>query len=302
MARVRGTIRGGGSEWDVADDDKLPWLEPADDDEAEATLISRRSLLFGIGGLAVALVAVVWFLYAQVAVSNSAGSDTGSDVEVAAGAVPLIKAPDGPYKVRPANPGGMDVDGVDQTTFAAAEGVVPGGQIALDALPEEAVARPAAAEPVAPPPVAESAAAPAASKPVPAKPKQVSTQPRPAATPKPAAPTEQIVKMKPPVAVKPEPVKPIPAPAPADDEAAGGPGGLALQLGAFSSKAKANEAWKNFSSRYSYLSNLEKAVEPLKRDDKTLYRLRAVGLASRAQAEDLCGRLKVAGEHCLIAD
>ena len=37
-------------------------------------------------------------------------------------------------------------------------------------------------------------------------------------------------------------------------------------------------------------------------DGKTLYRLRATGVTSRAQAKDLCGRLKVAGEQCVIAD
>jgi hypothetical protein len=45
---------------------------------------------------------------------------------------------------------------------------------------------------------------------------------------------------------------------------------------------------------------MEKVVQPVAREGKTLYRLR-VNAGSAAAAADLCGRLRVAGEDCFLA-
>ncbi|MCA3566695.1 SPOR domain-containing protein, partial [Bradyrhizobium sp.] len=79
-------------------------------------------------------------------------------------------------------------------------------------------------------------------------------------------------------------------------------GNFSLQLGAFSTNAKANEVWKSFTGRYSYIAPLGKAIDALERDGKTLYRLRATGITSRATAQNLCARLKVAGESCSVTE
>jgi SPOR domain len=105
----------------------------------------------------------------------------------------------------------------------------------------------------------------------------------------PAAPAQQPATPAP----KAEPKQEAPAaPAPAAAPAAGG---ASIQLGAFSSQAGANAAWKAMSGRFRYLAPLSHSVVPVQSGGKTLYRLRASGPG----AADICGRLKVAGESCV---
>jgi cell division septation protein DedD len=253
------------------DDDSPPWLAPAEPDlrKGRSTVVpgSRFNLwLLVLGGLLVLVVGLVYALLAKP-------EDDRQVYAAADGEVPLIRAPDAPFKVRPANPGGLDLEGGNQSAFEAAGGLDPGGDLNFDALPEEpidrsvlAAPRPAPAQPAAAP--AEAAEVPAA-EPV-------------AAPPKPDVKTAPKNETKEPVA--------------------NGGGSYALQLGAFSTQAKANEAWKNFTGRYSYLADLEKSVIALDRDGTKLYRLRATGVSSRAQADNLCARLKVAGDQCTVVD
>jgi hypothetical protein len=94
-------------------------------------------------------------------------------------------------------------------------------------------------------------------------------------------------------AQRPVPIPAQPAaPAQAAGSVAGGPG---LQLGAFSSQASANTAWKNLSTRFKYLEPLSHSVVPVQSGGKTLYRLRASG----GDVKGICGRLRVAGESCV---
>ena len=81
-------------------------------------------------------------------------------------------------------------------------------------------------------------------------------------------------------------------------KAAPAAGGATVQLGAFSSQASANAAWKALSGRFAYLAPLTHSVTATKSGDRTLYRLRASGPDARA----LCGRLRVAGESCVVVD
>ncbi len=111
------------------------------------------------------------------------------------------------------------------------------------------------------------------------------------------------------IAAVPEaPVKPAKAAPKAASEpvvkpavAAAAPGktvsGGTIQLGAFSSSAKANEAWKSLSGRFAYLKPYAGAVTPVSIGKSTMYRLRA-GVGGEAQT--ICGKLKVAGETCAV--
>jgi len=76
-------------------------------------------------------------------------------------------------------------------------------------------------------------------------------------------------------------------------------GGPRIQLGAFGSKALAESVWKTMSGRFDYLAALSHSVEPVESGGKTLYRLRA-GVASSGDAASTCGKLRVAGENCLV--
>ncbi|MET0375202.1 MAG: SPOR domain-containing protein, partial [Rhizorhabdus sp.] len=73
-------------------------------------------------------------------------------------------------------------------------------------------------------------------------------------------------------------------------------GGSTIQIGAFSSEAKAKAAWKTLSGRFSFLAGLTELVVPVQSGEKTLYRLRASG----GNAGDICRRLRTAGESCSV--
>jgi outer membrane biosynthesis protein TonB len=268
--------RGGTSE-----EDRLPWLEPVEDESAEEGVSAARL----IAGLVVALIALGLVVGGVYWLKQRAGSP-GSSVKDPT----LIAAQPGPYKTKPAEPGGMDVKGQGDASYAASEGADPNAKIDLSAAPETPIAKgkPEAkpAEQQTPAPAATPAAAPA-------KPVEVAKAPV-----QPVKPTPAPAAAKP--APAPAPVKPAPAPAPAKTETAAAPasgGGGQIQLGAFSSEAKANDAWKSLSGRFSYLAPFAKSVVPVQAGGKTVYRLRA---SAGGQASATCSKLKVAGEACVV--
>lgn len=293
------------------EDEALPWLEPA---EADYEQDSGRSFPYRTVIIAAilisAIVALLWYVALRF------GSDDPGD-ELAGGDVPLIEAPDSPYKERPDDPGGLDVE-ADRLTHAVAEGVVPEGQIAIDAAPEEPLPLPAPSQRTAPSmPAADMPstvlttrpASPPDSKPA-AKPdaKPVASAALPPAKPADAAatkrpPTPQQKEPRP-VAVTPatpKPVvvdKPVPAPVKAPAKASGG--SLRVQLGAFSSTDIANGVWSKLSARVPALAGLAKSVEPVSSGGSTLYRLRAGGVAGETEANALCAAVRAAGEQCAV--
>ena len=230
---------------------------------------------------------------------------------------PLIAADPGAYKVQPANPGGAQITGIDDSVAAVAGGRDQGSAILPDE-PEEPLARPGtpgAAPPIdllpatVPPPVAVAAtAAPPAPRVIAAAPV---VAPPPTAKPKPA-PT--IAGLDAPKAVKATVPKDRLAAIAHDLDASAKPldvakpktvlkptGSIALQLGAFSTSDKADAAWAKAAGDGT-LSGLAKRIEPVDRGGATLYRLRAVGVASKDAAKALCGRITAAGNACIVAE
>lgn len=125
-------------------DEQLPWLEAVDDEDGPTGLPARRmlgALLVVI--LAAALVSATFFwLGRQNALPEGAAPE-------------LIKAPPGPYKVRPSNPGGLDVAGESETAYRTSAGQDTDGQLNLSATPEAPVARPKPEPKAEPSPAAE---------------------------------------------------------------------------------------------------------------------------------------------------
>lgn len=255
-------------------DERLPWLEPVEED-LRGSALPRKKLWIGlVVSLAVimAVVAVVGWLR-QSEGELPVGSEAG-----------LITAPEGDYKMPPAEPGGMQMEGEGDTIYAAGEGQEPGGTIDLSALPEQPVDR-------AQMPVEAGDAVAAVPLPPSATPKVIA----PAAKAPAPARTEVAIQKAPPAPVKPSPKPAAAAPKPVAAAPAAAGGGT-LQLGAFSSKAGAEAAWKALSGRFSFLGGLSKSVEATTSGGKTLYRLRASG----PNANELCARLRVAGESCTV--
>jgi cell division septation protein DedD len=75
----------------------------------------------------------------------------------------LIKAPPGPYKVKPAEPGGLNVAGESETAFETSAGEDKDSQLDLSKLQEAPVAKPPREQPRTPPP--NEAKEPAATEP-----------------------------------------------------------------------------------------------------------------------------------------
>ncbi|MCW2413038.1 MULTISPECIES: SPOR domain-containing protein [unclassified Sphingobium] len=187
---------------------------------------------------------------------------SGSD-----GSAPLIAAENKDYKV-PANASdARTFDGEGDEAFAASEGREASGRIDASRVPEAPRDDLKQTGPTAP-----ALAVPAE---------------RPAAKPTVIAPVK--------TASTPKPA----APAPAKVEDVDTLTGPRVQLGAFASRAIAEEVWKKQSGRFDYLSALKHSVEPVETGGRTLYRLRA-SVASPADATATCGRLRVAGENCIV--
>jgi hypothetical protein len=92
-------------------EERLPWLE-SDDDYEEPGVDTGRIVTFAAAGLVVVAAAVGglwWYL-----------RDPPADATLAQGEV--IEAPEEPYRERPEDPGGMQVEGTGQTAFEVAEG------------------------------------------------------------------------------------------------------------------------------------------------------------------------------------
>lgn len=107
------------------DEDRLPWLETVDDEYSEGPSLWRILLLVMLG-LAVLSAAIFGFYWYQ---RNAGLAGTGA----------LINAQEGDYKIKPDQPGGMQVEGRGDTRFTASEGGLTNAQVALDSLPEAPV-------------------------------------------------------------------------------------------------------------------------------------------------------------------
>ena len=91
------------------------------------------------------------------------------------------------------------------------------------------------------------------------------------------------------------------APAAAPVKAGSAPAGSGfVQLGAFSDSAKADQAWAAMGKRFGFLSGLNRRIaEGAAEGGRKIYRLQAV-TANPAAAQQLCAKLKAAGENCMV--
>ena len=125
------------------DDSELPWLSAVDDEDGPRGVSARRmlvALLVVLLGAAIVAGTFFWL---------------GRQDAVVTGAPELIRAEPGPYKVKPTDPGGLDVAGESETAFKTSAGEDDDAPLDLSRVPEAPVARPqpapkAEAEPAKP--------------------------------------------------------------------------------------------------------------------------------------------------------
>ena len=240
----------------MAEEERLPWLEAVEDEDAPAG-ISTAKMATAIGVVMVAALGVAGTMYW-----------VGSQSPSGDGLPTLIEAPDTPYKVKPTDPGGLDIAGESETAFATSAGEDPDAQLderGLRESPRIAVEEPTPAPTPAPAPAPRPARDPLAPAPT----------PTPAPTP---APT------------------PTPAPAPAAV-----PSGPKVQLGSFTIRAQAEAAWVLLSSNYPEIGAMRKSIEEARVNGRTYYRVRGLA-ADRDAARRACATLQAAGEVCVVVN
>lgn len=242
------------------------------------------------------------------------------------GEVPLIHAESGPIKVRPDEPGGMEVPDQDKLVYDRIDGNAERNPVErLLPPPETPLPKPV------PAPGSEQAAAPGASSPMPTAP-EASAKPMTPPPPPPAppgtvggtgtatsvAPTpapqkvvpsveDVLAAMQPPPAVEtrkePAPAVSAAKPAPAKAPVAAKSGTFQVQLSALRNREQVDSEWDRLRRRNSdLLGSLELSVvrADLGPGKGVFFRLRAGPLADEQAAKALCQKLSERKIGCLV--
>jgi hypothetical protein len=255
-------------------DEDAPWLAEAAPLRARP---ARRPLLnIAIAVLALAAVGAVALL--MLLGRKDGGSSEGY---MEADQAPLIEADAGPFKIAPTDRQGMDVQGDGEVIHQAVRGGDVEAQIDMSALPEEPIGRPRDLLP--PAGGTAPAPAPAQTPALPGQPVQVQVMPsgpaplppRPAAKPAPAAivpPTRPVTAVRVPATAGKTPATAAPVPPQKTANL--------VQIGAFSSEAKALEEWDRVSTKGGLTG---KRIEKLTNSNgKTMWRVRGTATDTAA--------------------
>ena len=237
------------------------------------TVRSRR--LMG----ALAAVAVVCGVGAMMLYAYNKGRQHG-----AAGEPPIIRAQEGPIKVRPEEPGGMTVPDRDKEVFTRLEtGERPANVERLLPPPDNPVERPFAAPETAPetPEAAPETPKAAPETPEAAPPTADSSSDQGIRRMRIRSGYEIVLRKKPP-----------PPPA---------AGAFAAQIASLRSEAAVRARWSDLKRRHpDLLRGLSLSVDRVALEKGAQYRLRAGPLPDRAAAKRLCDRLNEREIGCLI--
>lgn len=129
-------------------DEQLPWLQPVEDENEPRGLSARKMLAALMVVLFAGLIVAATFFW------------LGRQNASIGGPPELIQAPAGPYKIKPPNPGGLDISSESETAFETSAGEDRNSQLDTSKLPQAPVAKPTVTKTVAPQPESEKPAAP----------------------------------------------------------------------------------------------------------------------------------------------
>jgi cell division septation protein DedD len=240
-------------------------------------LITAAAMAVFAGGL--------WFAYVQ-------GTRHAAAPIAADGNVPLIRADQRPVKVKPDQPGGMEVPDRDKLVFNEKAGGPPVEKLLPPAEKPEPLPAPQSKAVISFPPI-------------PAPP-SLSVTPTPIieAAPKPEPETPAPTKV---ATAKPAPAKPAGAPKPATTATpvsapGGAAGAIKVQLGSVRSPEAARDEWQRLKQGNSDLLGRFTAVAVRAEvpDKGTYYRIEAGPVGDAAAAGRLCGELKKRNLGCTI--
>ena len=110
-------------------EEQLPWLQPVEDEDEPRGLSARKMLAaLLVVAMGAAIVAAAFFWLGQ------------RDAPVT-GPPELIQAPPGPYKIKPPNPGGLDISAESETAFETSAGEDRDAQLDTSKLPSGTVVK-----------------------------------------------------------------------------------------------------------------------------------------------------------------
>jgi len=257
-----------------------------DDEGFLDSLLNRKGnaeLPRGLRRIFIVLGVLVVFAVLIAVVASSWPAGKG----VEEGAVPIVRADGGPFKIPPEEPGGMNVPNKDSTIFETLKGetkesdtenLLEDAADTASILPSKEESISGLSMPPQPDPVIENKIA--------EKSKSVSiidelkTEPRPDNT---------------------EPVKVDKKPEAPKPPVISSSGSTYIQLAAVKSEAEASILWAKAKSKYSELSSLSMRTQKVDLEEKgILYRVQA-GPVSKDSAAALCNAIKSRGGSCIIA-
>jgi hypothetical protein len=202
--------------------------------------------------------------------------------------VPVVQADSSPLRVKPANPGGLQVAGAGNEIFSG------GSDTDVEKLAPPAETPDPQGLSVPPPPA--SAAVARAPAPEPAAPALVANaqhSPDPGPVPRTAAP--DVSAPKPMAAAAAPPVRP------AEHGTVGK--GPSVQVAALSSEQAARAEWDHMVKRWPDLfGGRQPAFSKIERSGQVFWRVRTGGFDGVAQATVFCERLRAKGGGCSVAD
>ncbi|APH54557.1 Hypothetical protein GbCGDNIH9_1259 [Granulibacter bethesdensis] len=226
------------------------------------------------------------------------------------GPVPVIEADNRPLRVKPANPGGMQISGADDAILSGAS----------DDAPESLAPKPEAPMPgrLAPPSVPQPLPPVSGSETTEEPVMQGGASSTPKATADSPAVSGRATEQKAPASVKPPvttedaddetPSAPTPKTAsqgaakPAPSVAPASNGHVTVQLAALNSEDAAHSEWNRLSRRMpDLLGHRQPSISKTEHDGKTYWRLRTGGFADVAAAKSFCAEVRAKGGGCSVA-
>lgn len=190
--------------------------------------------------------------------------------------IPLLVADGTPFRVRPADPGGLVVPHQDQLVYQRMAGTGPPSGRRIEVLlppPEEPLPRPAPPPAPAPQPPPPAAELPPAASPPPAEAAAGAAAGMPVPPPKPAAP----------------PLAPLRA------------AGVQVQLAAVATEAAVEPEWNRLRARLpDLLADRTLIASRGERDGQPFWRLRTGGFADLAAARAFCEQVRARGFTCFV--
>ena len=190
------------------------------------------------------------------------------------GEPPRVKADNQPFKVEPADPGGVQTPDQDKSVYDVMAGKT---------VEENVVTTPGAEMPIE-------------------MPKSANIQVDP---PRAVTPQVEVTTPAPKPVTKPAPKPVVTAPAPrATPPVATGSGDYVVQVASVRSYEAATDIWSSVSTKFSneMVTGLYSDIARVDLADKGIfYRLRVAGLADKEAANRLCAQFKARGQACLVA-